>query len=72
MADPKPRPNRRLYLETLRKMTSEDRLKKALELSQISRDLFVQGLRRRFPNLGEDEFRSLLLDRLAKCHNSNY
>ena len=72
MADPKPRPNHRLYVETLRKMTPEARLEKALELSQMSRELFVQGLRRRFPSLGDEEFKKLLLARLAKCHNSNY
>jgi len=53
--DRKPRPNHRQYIETLRRMTPNERLRKALELSETSRQLFVEGLRRRFPNLPEPE-----------------
>jgi len=70
--DPKPRPNHRLYIETLRRMTPEQRLLKAFELTALSRQLFAEGLRRRFPDLPEAEFSELLRDRLAKCHNRNY
>jgi hypothetical protein len=70
--NPKPRPNHRLYLQVLRRMTPAERLAKAFELSDFSKRLFLDGLRRRFPDLGEEEFRRLALDRLAKCHNRNY
>jgi hypothetical protein len=70
--NPKPRPNHRLYLQTLRQMTPEQRLLKAFELSDFSRQLFVEGLRARFPELSEAEFRRLLLARLDKCHNRRY
>ena len=70
--DPKPRPNHRLYMETLRRMTPEQRLLKAFELSEFGRQLFISGLRRRFPDAPPDEFKALLLKRLAKCHNRNY
>jgi len=70
--DPKPRPNHHLYLEALRRMTGEERLLKAFELSEFSRQVFREGLRRRFPDLSEEEFHQLFLDRLAKCHNRNY
>jgi hypothetical protein len=70
--DPKPRPNHLLYLESLRRMTPALRLAKAFELSDFSKQLFVTGLRKRFPNLSPEEFHTLLLDRLAKCHNRNY
>ena len=53
-------------------MTPEARLKKALELSELTRALFLQGLRRRFPLLDGEEFNELLLARLDRCHNSNY
>lgn len=53
-------------------MTAEERLLKAFELSEFSKQLFSEGLRRRFPDLPEAEFHSLLLDRLAKCHNRTY
>jgi hypothetical protein len=29
-------------------------------------------LRQRFPDLPEDDFHRLYLERLAKCHNRNY
>jgi hypothetical protein len=68
----KPRPNHRQYIQTLRNMTPGQRLMKAFELSDFSKRLFVHGLRRRFPQLSEQEFKELLLARLAKCHNRNY
>lgn len=70
--DIKPRPNHRLYLQVLRRMTPEQRLKKAMELSALVKRLFRQGLRQRFPHLSPEEFHKLYLERLAKCHNRNY
>jgi hypothetical protein len=57
------------YLEILRGMTPEDRLRKAFELSEFAKALFLHGLRRRFPDLGERELRELAHARLDKCHN---
>jgi hypothetical protein len=68
----KPRPNHRMYLEVLRRMTPEQRITKAFELSEMTRILFRQGLRERFPDLPEEQFHALYLERLARCHNSNY
>jgi hypothetical protein len=70
--DPKPRPNHRRYIEVLRRMTPEQRLAKAFELSEMTKRLFRQGLRERFPDLDEADFHRLYLERLAKCHNQNY
>ena len=70
--DPKERPNHRLYIEILRRMTPEQRLRKAFELSEFAKQLFIHGLRKRFPDLPEAEFKKLLLERLEKCHNRNY
>lgn len=70
--NPKPQPNRREYLQILRRMTPAQRLAKAFELSELSKAAFRQGLRRRFPQLSEVEFHALYLERLAKCHNRNY
>ena len=69
--DPKPRPNHRLSLEILRAMTPEQRLLKAFKLSEFSKALFIEGLRQRFPDAPEEEFRRILFDRLEKCHNRN-
>jgi hypothetical protein len=70
--DPKPRPNHALYIEVLRRMTPAQRLAKAFELSDFARNLFIHGLRKRFPNATEEEFKRILLERLRLCHNKNY
>ena len=70
--NPKPRPHHKMYLQILRKMTPEQRLMKAFELSDLSRHLFAQGLQKLHPNLSPEEFRQLYLSRLELCHNRNY
>lgn len=68
----KEQPNHKIYIQVLRQMPPEKRLLKALELSEFTRQLFAHGLRKRFPNLSEEEFKKILLERLDKCHNRNY
>ena len=65
----KPRPNHQQYLRILRAMTPEQRLRKAFELSDFSKALFMAGLRRRFPDISAEEFSRIVRDRLEKCHN---
>ncbi len=72
MIDPKPRPNHQRYLEVLRSMTPEQRLNQAFALSAFCKDLFLHGLRRRFPDASPEEIQRIYLARLAKCHNRNY
>ncbi len=62
----------RKYIQILRQMSPEERLRKAFELSEFTRQLFIYGLRKRFPNLQEEEFKKILLERISKCHNRNY
>ena len=70
--DPKPRPNREMYLQTLRNMTGAQRLMKAIELSETNKEVFKAGLRKRFPELSADALHQVFLERLAKCHNQNW
>jgi len=70
--DIKPRPNHRIYIQTLRRMGPEARLLKAFELSDFSRELFLHGLRKRFPDLSDAALKKLYLERIDKCHNRNY
>ncbi len=53
-------------------MSPEQRLLKAFELTEFTRRLFEHGLRKRFPELTEEEFQKKLKERLDKCHNRNY
>ena len=68
----KPRPNRRAYLEVLKRMTPEQRVQKSFELSEFTKQLYMDGLRDRFPHLDETELRQVYLRRLERCHNWNY
>ena len=68
----KPRPNHRLYIQILRRMSPEQRLRKAFELGDLGREMFRHGLRRRHPELPADELRALEQKRLEKCHNRSY
>ena len=68
----KARPNHRIYLGVLRRMSPEARLRKAFELSTLARALFRTGLKRRFPHLNAGQLRDLELKRLERCRNRNY
>ncbi|MBK6606044.1 MAG: hypothetical protein IPG24_11340 [Leptospiraceae bacterium] len=61
-----------IYLQTLRKMSPSEKFNKVMELNELTRSLFKQGLKKRFPNKSEQELHVLFLKRLEKCHNSNY
>ena len=65
-------PSHRMYIQVLRRMSPEERLLRAFELSEFTRELFYHGLRKRFPDLSEEELKELFLKRLDKCHNRNY
>jgi hypothetical protein len=67
--DPKPRPNHQLYLEALRRLMPEQRLLKAFELTELTRELLRAGVRPRFPEAGEDEVQRTYLERLETCHS---
>ena len=62
----------KIYIGVLRKMSPEQRLFKALELSELTRKLFIHGLHKRFPNLKEHEFEGILMERLNKCYSRSY
>ena len=68
----KNQPNRERYMAVLRSMTPEQRLQKALELTETSRELLRIGIRQRHPDASESELQALYLMRLNACHNKNY
>jgi hypothetical protein len=65
-------PNHKIYLQTLKNMTPQQRLQKAFELSTLTKSLFLHGLKRRFSNKTDAEIKSIYLERIGKCHNRNY
>ena len=62
----KPQPNHAIYLRALRDMSEEDRLRKAFELTSLTRELLWAGLRSRHPTMPDRELRQIYLDRLRK------
>lgn len=68
----KPAPNHKVYLEVLKKMSPAERLEKAFQLSNMTKQLFLEGLYKRFPEKNEMEIRSIYLKRIHKCYNRNY
>ena len=55
--DPKTRLHHKFYIQILRRMSPESRLLKNFKLTQFARDLFLHGLRKRFPHLSEAELK---------------
>ena len=68
----KARQNHRLYVQILRRMTPEQRLRKAFELNEFGKELFRQGLRRRHPGLTVDELNALQRKLEDRWHNRTY
>jgi hypothetical protein len=67
--DLKPRPNHTIYLEALRRMTPEQRLLKAFELTEQSHQLLADGVRLRFPDAGPEQQQAIYLEQLERCRN---
>lgn len=53
-------------------MSPKKRLELTFELTEFSRDLFLHGLKKRFPEKSEAEIQMIFLERIEKCHNANY
>jgi hypothetical protein len=70
--DPKPREGRDVVVRALQAMTPDQRLRKAMELSRMARDLLWEGLCQTRPDLDDAQRRALFLERLARCHNQNW
>lgn len=68
----KKRPNHQIYMQTLKKLTPEEKLNIVFGLSQLGRNLFFTGLQARYPDLPKEKVAEIYLQRIYKCHNRNY
>lgn len=59
----------KVYLERLRAMSPEQKLFRAFEMSEFTREVFRQGLRKIHPELSESQLHALFLERIGKCYN---
>jgi len=62
----------REYIKIIRRLTPEERLKKCFELNELTKQLFLAGLKNRFPDLSQEEIKKIYLKRINKCHNLDY
>lgn len=58
----------RVLDQVRRRMTGEERIAKAFELTEITRESMRSGLRRQFPDLDEGQIHRLYIDRLLSYH----
>jgi hypothetical protein len=72
MQNIKPQPNHQIYLQTLQKMTPTERLQKAFELSEMTKQLFLQGIKKRFPDYSAEKTMEIYLKRISLCYNRNW
>jgi hypothetical protein len=63
---------RKEYIKIIRNMSPENRLRKCFELNELTKQLFLIGLKNRFPDFSEKEIKEIYLKRIDKCHNLNY
>ena len=63
---------RKEYIKIIRNMSPENRLRKCFELSELTKQLFLIGLKNRFPDYSEKEIKEIYLKRIDKCRNLNY
>lgn len=64
-------PNRQRYMEALRRMSPEQRLAKAFELSEMSNDAARAGIEQMYPQATDRERHALLIERLERCRSRN-
>jgi len=64
--------SRKEYIKIIRNMHPENRLKKCFELNELTKQLFLTGLKNRFPDLSQKEIKEIYLKRIDKCRNLNY
>lgn len=69
MIHAKPMPNRRLYMDALRRMSPQERLEKAFELSRLTQDALRAGIEHRHPDATPEQLGRLLIERIERCRN---
>jgi hypothetical protein len=64
--------NHEIYMQSLKRMTPEQRLLKAVELSELTKKLYLHGLKKRFPQKDENEIMAIYIERVLLCNRHNY
>ena len=54
-------PDHREYIKMMRRLSPQERLKKSFELTEFTKNLFLAGLKDRFPDLTNKEIKKYTL-----------
>jgi hypothetical protein len=64
-------PNRKQYVEILRKMTGEERMRIAFELLEMAKDIMIEGMKAQNPDIKAEEIQQEVVRRMMRCHRRN-
>jgi hypothetical protein len=64
-------PNRKQYIEILRKMTGEERMRIGFELFEMATDIMIEGMRSQNPGIKLEEIQQEVVRRMMRCHRRN-
>jgi len=64
-------PNRKQYVEILRKMTGEERMRISFELFEMAKDIMIEGMRAQNPDIKAEEIQQEVVRRMMRCHRRN-
>ena len=64
-------PNRKQYVEILRKMTGEQRMRIAFELFEMAKDIMIEGMKAQNPDIKAEEIQKEVVRRMMRCHRRN-
>lgn len=64
-------PNRKQYIEILRKMTGEERMRIGFELFEMAKCLMIEGMKAQNPGIKLEEIQQEVVRRMMRCHRRN-
>ena len=64
-------PNRKQYIEILRKMTGEERMRIGFELFEMAKCIMIEGMKAQNPGIEKDEIQQEVVRRMMRCHRRN-
>ena len=71
MKNRKPQPNRKKYIEILRGMTGEQRLRTGFELFDMATKIMIEGIKTQNRSITPEEIQEEVIRRMMRCHRKN-
>ena len=64
-------PNRRQYIQILRRMTGEERMRIGFELFEMAKNVMIEGIKAQNPLIEAEEIQKEVSRRMMRCHRRN-